>query len=83
MIVTDQLGKDSWPITGATFVLLHKTQEDPAKAMEALKFFDWSCNKGASMTSDLDYVAIPPSVVKMIETPWKSQLKDASGKAVW
>jgi phosphate transport system substrate-binding protein len=83
VIVTDQPGKNSWPITGATFVLLHKTQDDAAKAKEALKFFDWSYNKGAGMTSDLDYVAIPPSVVKLIEASWKSQLKDASGKAVW
>ncbi|MBK4737260.1 phosphate ABC transporter substrate-binding protein PstS [Noviherbaspirillum pedocola] len=83
VIITDQPGKESWPITGATFVLLHKVQEDPAKAKEALKFFDWSYNKGASMTTDLDYVAIPPSVVKLVEGSWKSQLKDASGKSVW
>jgi phosphate transport system substrate-binding protein len=83
VIVTNQPGKDSWPITGATFVLLHKSQDDSAKAKEVLKFFDWSYNKGAGMTTDLDYVAIPPSVVKLIEASWKSQLKDASGKAVW
>jgi phosphate transport system substrate-binding protein len=83
VIVTDQPGKDSWPITGATFVLMHKVQDDPAKAKEALKFFDWSYNKGASMTTDLDYVAIPPSVVKLIEASWKANLKDASGKAIW
>jgi phosphate transport system substrate-binding protein len=83
VIVTDQPGKDSWPITGATFVLMHKVQDDPAKAKETLKFFDWSYNKGASMTTDLDYVAIPPSVVKLIEASWKANLKDASGKAIW
>jgi phosphate transport system substrate-binding protein len=83
VIVTDQPGKESWPITGATFVLMHKQQDDPAKAKEALKFFDWSYGKGAAMTGDLDYVAIPASVVKLIEGSWKSQLKDASGKSLW
>jgi phosphate transport system substrate-binding protein len=83
VIVTDQPGKDSWPITGATFILMHKTQEDAAKAKEILKFLDWSYTKGAGMTTDLDYVAIPPTVVKLIENVWKTQLKDGSGKALW
>jgi len=83
VVVTDQPGKDSWPITGATFILMHKTQDDAAKAKEVLKFLNWSYTKGASMTADLDYVAIPPSVVKIIEATWKSTLKDTSGKAVW
>jgi phosphate transport system substrate-binding protein len=83
VIVTNQPGKNSWPITGATFVLMHKVQADPAKAKEVLKFFDWAYTKGASMTTDLDYVAIPASVVKLIQNSWKANIKDNSGKAVW
>jgi phosphate transport system substrate-binding protein len=83
VIVTNQPGKDSWPITGATFILLHKTQADAAKAKQVLDFFNWCYTKGAPMTTDLDYVAIPASVVSLIEAAWKSQLKDASGKAIW
>jgi phosphate transport system substrate-binding protein len=83
VVLTDQPGKASWPITGATFVLMHKVQDDAAKGKEALKFFGWAYTKGASMTADLDYVSIPPAVVKLIEASWKVQLKDASGKAIW
>jgi len=82
VIVTDQPGKDSWPITGATFILMHKNQADPAKAKQVLDFFNWSYTKGASMTTDLDYVAIPAPVVKLIETAWKANIKDGSGKAI-
>jgi phosphate transport system substrate-binding protein len=83
VIVTDQPGKAAWPITGATFILMHKTQADADKAKSALKFFNWSYTKGASMTADLDYVAIPSNVVSLIEKSWKAELKDKSGKAVW
>src|SRR3569623_1114959 len=83
VIVTKKPGKNSWPITGATFILMHKAQADAAKSKEVLKFFDWAYTKGAPMTTDLDYVAIPAPVVKLIESAWKSQLKDGSGKAVW
>ncbi|MGN6389386.1 MAG: phosphate ABC transporter substrate-binding protein PstS [Burkholderiaceae bacterium] len=83
VVLTDQPGKNSWPITGSTFVLMHTAQENPAKAKEVLKFFDWAYGKGASMTTDLDYVAMPTEVVKLIESTWKAQIKDASGKAVW
>jgi phosphate transport system substrate-binding protein len=62
---------------------MHKTQADAAKAKDVLKFFNWSYTKGASMTTDLDYVAIPPKVVGLIENVWKKQLKDSSGKAIW
>jgi len=83
VIVTDQPGKESWPITGATFILMQKSQADAVKGKEVLKFFDWAYNKGASMTTDLDYVAIPAPVVKQIENAWKTQLKDGAGKAIW
>jgi phosphate transport system substrate-binding protein len=83
VVLTDQAGKQSWPITSASFIIMHKTQEDAAKGKEVLKFFDWAFKNGGTMAADLDYVAMPPAVVKLIQDAWKTQLKDASGKAVW
>ncbi|MEI6414114.1 MAG: phosphate ABC transporter substrate-binding protein PstS [Pseudomonadota bacterium] len=80
-ILTNEPGKDSWPITGATFILMHKTQDKPAQATEALKFFGWSYKNGASLAAQLDYVPLPESLVKLIHTSW-GQIKDASGKPV-
>ncbi len=81
-ILTDEPGKDSWPITGATFILMHKAQDKPAQAAEVLKFFDWSYKNGAKMADDLDYVPLPDSLVKLIHASW-GQMKDASGKPVF
>ena len=83
LILTDQPGANSWPITGASFILMHKVQQNPANAKEVLKFFDWAFQNGDQMASDLDYVPMPDPVVKLIQTQWKSQLKDASGKPVY
>ena len=83
VILTDQPGKQSWPITGASFILIHKVQEKPEIAKEVLKFFDWSFENGDKMALDLDYVPIPDPVVKQIKSIWKSQIKDASGKPVY
>ena len=83
VILTNQAGKNSWPITGASFILMHKKQADAAKAKEVLKFFEWAFKKGDKMAAELDYVAMPAPVVKLVEDAWKAQLKDASGKAVW
>lgn len=83
VVLTDQPGKISWPITGASFILIHKTQADAAKGKEVLKFFDWAYKNGAAMASELDYVAMPAPVVKLVQDAWKAQLKDASGKAIW
>lgn len=83
VVLTDQGGKGSWPITGASFILMHKTQADPAKAAEVLKFFDWSFKNGDKMASELDYVAMPDQVVKLIHDAWKTQLKGANGQPVW
>jgi phosphate transport system substrate-binding protein len=83
VILTDQPGKASWPITGASFILIHKTQEKPESGKEVLKFFDWSFQNGAKMADELDYVPMPDRVVTMIKSVWKSQIKDASGKSVY
>ena len=83
LVLTEQPGAQSWPITGASFILLHKTQADAAKGKEVLSFFDWAFQNGGKMASELDYVAMPASVVKLIQSSWKANLKDAAGKAVW
>ncbi len=83
VILTDQAGKTSWPITGASFILMHKAQADANKAKEVLKFFDWAYKNGGKMASELDYVAMPAPVIKLVEDAWKSQLKDSAGKSVW
>ena len=81
-VLTEQPGKDSWPITGATFILMHKVQDKPANAANTLKFFDWAFANGAKMADDLDYVPLPASVKDLIRSQWAGNLKDASGKAI-
>jgi len=83
VILTDQPGKASWPITGASFILIHKVQQKPDIAREVLKFFDWSFQNGAKMADELDYVPMPDPVINQIRSIWKSQIKDASGKPVF
>jgi phosphate transport system substrate-binding protein len=83
VILTYQTGKNSWPATGASFILMHKTQPEALTGRAVLKFFDWSFKNGATMASDLDYVPLPPAVVKLINETWKAQLKDPNGKALW
>jgi phosphate transport system substrate-binding protein len=83
LVLTDQHGAQSWPMTGASFILMHKVQEQPDAAKEVLKFFEWSFTNGDAMAADLDYVPMPNSVVSLIQTNWKSLLKDRSGKSVY
>jgi phosphate transport system substrate-binding protein len=82
-ILTDEPGKQSWPITGATFILMHKVQGKPENAAEVLKFFDWAYTHGGKMALDMDYIPMPDSVVKLVKGAWKAQIKDAGGKALW
>jgi phosphate transport system substrate-binding protein len=81
-ILTEQPGKDSWPITGATYILMYKTQDKPVNATNTLKFFDWAYASGDKMADDLDYVALPPAVKDLVRKQWAEQLKDAAGKAI-
>jgi phosphate transport system substrate-binding protein len=83
LVLTNQPGKASWPATGASFIIMHKTQADGLTGRAVLKFFDWSFKNGSGMATDLDYVPLPPALVKQIQDSWKSQLKDANGKAIW
>ncbi|SCK25649.1 phosphate ABC transporter substrate-binding protein, PhoT family [Variovorax sp. HW608] len=80
-VLTDQAGKESWPITGATFILMHKTQDKPAQATTTLKFFDWAYKNGDKTAGDLDYVPMPDKVKGVIATAW-GDIKDASGKPI-
>ena len=81
-VLTEQPGKDSWPISGATFILMHKQQEKPEQAANALKFFQWAFSNGDKMAADLDYVPLPESVKNLTRQQWSQSLKDASGKAI-
>ena len=80
-ILTNQGGKDAWPISGATFILMHKLQDKPLNGSEALKFFSWAYKNGEKAADDLDYVPMPKPVVASIEKAW-GELKDASGKPI-
>jgi len=75
VILTDQPGEASWPITGATFILMYKTPTDKAASSEAIKFFTWAFEKGDKMAEELDYIPMPDSVVKMIEKTWTADIK--------
>ena len=81
-MLTDQPGKEAWPISGATFVMMHKVQDKPVNAANTLKFFDWSYANGDKAAADLDYVTLPESVKAMIRKEWSADIKDASGKAI-
>ena len=80
-ILTNQSGKNAWPITSATFILMHKSQDKPAQAATSLKFFEWTYKQGDKTAADLDYVPMPDAVKTVIYKSW-SNIKDTSGKAV-
>jgi phosphate transport system substrate-binding protein len=82
LILTDQAGKDSWPITGATFILMHKKQDNPEKAKEVLNFFDWAYKNGGQLAESLDYIPMPANAVTIFEDSWK-QIVGPDGKPVW
>jgi len=81
-ILSNQPGAKSWPITSATFILMHKEQDKPEQGAAALKFFDWAYKNGDKTAADLDYVPMPDAVKAQVRKLWSSQIKDAGGKAV-
>ena len=81
--LTNQKGDNAWPISSTTFILIYKDQQDAAKGTEVLKFFDWAYKNGNKLTTDLDYAALPDSVVEQIRAAWKTNVKDSSGKALY
>src|SRR5580704_71357 len=75
LILTNQAGANSWPITGASFILVYATPPDVAATGTALKFFDWAFKNGGKMAADLDYVPLPDALVQQVRATWKSQIK--------
>jgi phosphate transport system substrate-binding protein len=82
IILTNQPGADSWPIAGATFILMYQQPQDPANSAAALKFFDWAYTKGDKAAEELDYVPLPDSVTAQIERTW-AEIKGSDGKPVF
>jgi phosphate transport system substrate-binding protein len=81
-ILTNEPGKDAWPVVGATFVLVHSSQDKPDRGKETLKFFDWAFKNGSQTAQELDYITLPDAVVSEIRTQWKAKVKDAAGKPI-
>ncbi len=80
-ILTNQAGKEAWPISGATFILVHKAQDKPAQGAATLKFFEWSYNNGDKTAADLEYVPLPTSVKDLVRKQWATVV-DTAGKPV-
>ena len=80
-VLTEQAGKDSWPLTGATFIMMQKVQEKPVNAGNSLKFFEWAFLNGDKMAAELEYVSLPDAVKGLVRKQW-GEIKDASGKSV-
>ena len=83
VILTDQPGEKSWPITASTFILMHKEPADKAASGEAIKFFKWAFANGGKMAEELDYVPMPTNVVSSVEQTWGKDIKDAGGKPLF
>jgi phosphate transport system substrate-binding protein len=82
LILTDQGGVNSWPITGASFILVYANPPDAKATGEALKFFDWAYKNGTQMAADLDYVPLPAALIKQVQNTWKMQIT-AGGAPIW
>jgi phosphate transport system substrate-binding protein len=83
VILANQPGEKSWPMTAATWILLYKQPSDPAATGEALKFFAWAYKGGDKMADDLHYVPMPDKVVSDVQKYWAKEVKDASGKPLF
>jgi phosphate transport system substrate-binding protein len=82
LILTNQAGAKSWPITGASFIIMYKNSKDATASLQALKFFDWAYKNGGAMAGELDYVPLPDKLVKLVEKTWAASLM-ADGKPQW
>ena len=82
LILTDQPGAKSWPITGASFIIMYREPKDPTSAAAALKFFAWAYKDGVELANNLDYVPLPENVVKLVKRTWESSIM-SGGKPVW
>jgi len=83
VVLANQPGAESWPMTAATWILIHAKPQDPAAATEALKFFSWAYDKGAKAAEELDYIPMPAAVVSSVKNTWAREIKDASGKPLY
>ena len=83
VILANQPGAESWPMTAATWILIHKQPQDPVAAGEALKFFGWAYDKGAKMADELDYIAMPKKVADSVKATWSKEIKGADGKPLY
>jgi phosphate transport system substrate-binding protein len=83
LLLTDQPGATSWPISGATFILMYKKQDKPETAKQVLDFFDWAYKNGGQLAEGLDYVPMPGKVVGLVEGTWKQDIKGGNGQPVW
>src|SRR5262245_30962031 len=83
VILANQPGAESWPMTAATWILLYKKPQDAAATAEALKFFAWAYDKGDKMAEELDYIPMPQNVVDSVKKTWADEVKDASGKPLF
>lgn len=83
VIITNAPGAGSWPMAGATFILMYKQPRDVAASAAALKFFDWAYKSGDKLAEELDYVPMPESVVNQIRKVWASEIKGADGNSLY
>ncbi len=80
-VLTEQAGKEAWPLTGATFIMMQKAQDKPVNASNALKFFEWAYGNGDAMAAELEYVSLPDSVKALVRKQW-GEIKDTAGKPI-
>lgn len=82
VVLTNEPGEQSWPVTAATFILVHKVQDKPAQGRSVLEFFDWAFKNGGKSAEALDYVPLPENVTNEIRAAW-GEIKTADGQPVW
>jgi phosphate transport system substrate-binding protein len=83
LVLTEQPGKDSWPMSGASFILMHKSQANADKGAAVLRFFDWAFKNGDAAATSMDYVPMPDPVVALVNNMWKAEIKSANGQPIW
>jgi hypothetical protein len=83
LLLTWQTGKDAWPATGASFILMHKQQADALTGRAILKFFDWSYKNGGQMSTELEYVHMPVDVIKLVQENWKKDFRGPDNNPIW
>jgi phosphate transport system substrate-binding protein len=83
IVLTNQAGKDSYPITGASFIMMHRSQANADKALAVMQFFDWAFKNGDASALALEYVPMPPAVEELIRGVWRNEIKGPGGAAIW